>query len=155
MQKEKKENILSLSANNIIHEAENKKFVLKSVPSTSFADYQDVYQRLNSCNYLRVSDDTVSDQSIFVYRYLSDHLLHFTLENPGLPIIKRILEDTLRGIAAMHGQDIVHTGMVFAERCNAMLVNKGDTCEHALCIMCRYQTEQYLDPAAGVGCRRS
>lgn len=47
---------------------------------------------------------------MFFYKYLSDHLLHFILEGPELPFIKRILKDALRGIAAMHDQDIVHAG---------------------------------------------
>lgn len=51
---------------------------------------------------------------MFIYRYLSDHLLSFAQEDPDLPILKRVLKDALRGIAAMHDQDIVHTGMLDA-----------------------------------------
>lgn len=90
--------------------AANEKFVLKAVPRISYDNYQEIYKRLGSCRYLRVSCDSIPDHSMFAYKYLSDHLLHFTLENPELPIIKRILKDTLRGIAAMHDQDIVHSG---------------------------------------------
>lgn len=105
-------------ANTVPCRAENEKFVLKNVSQTSFGYYQDIYRRLNSCDNLRVADDSVPDQSMFVYRYLSDHLLSFALEDPELPVIKRILKDALRGIAAMHDQDIVHTGMFCASTSN-------------------------------------
>lgn len=98
--------------------AENETFVLKEIPHGSFSYYQDIYQRLSGCNNLRVSCDFISDHAIFVYKYLSDHLLNFALEDPKLPIIKRILKDTLRGIAAMHDQDIVHTGMLHSAKSN-------------------------------------
>lgn len=69
-----------------------------------------MYQSLSSCDNLRVSCDSVPDQSIFVYKYLSDHLLNFALEDPPLPVTKRVFKDALRRLAAMHDQDIFHTG---------------------------------------------
>lgn len=66
---------------------------------------------------MRIVCDSVPDQPIFFYQYLSDHLPSFAPEDPGLPVIKRVLKkDTLRGIAAMHDQDVVHTGMLYIER---------------------------------------
>lgn len=93
--------------------AENENFVLKEIPQESFSYYQDIYQRLSGCKHLRVSCDSIPDHAIFVYRYLNDHLLNFALEDPGLPTLKSVLKDTLRGIAALHDQDIVHTGMFY------------------------------------------
>jgi serine/threonine protein kinase len=69
-----------------------------------------MYRELRSCPYLRLSQDTVPELSMFVYKYFTDDLL--SLVRKGLPIAltKRILKDTLRGLAAMHDQNIIHTG---------------------------------------------
>jgi serine/threonine protein kinase len=48
---------------------------------------------------------------MFVYRYLSDHLLSLAQEELPLTLVKRILKDALRGLAALHDRDIVHTGV--------------------------------------------
>jgi len=92
------------------HSAEDEKFVLKNVSKTSFINYQDIYQSLHDCPNLRVSCDTIPDQSTFVYKYFSDHLLSLAQENPPLPVVKRILKDALRGLANLHEKDVVHTG---------------------------------------------
>lgn len=95
------------------HSAEDQKFVLKNVSSTSFTDYQEIYRNLHDCPNLRVSCDTVPDQSTFVYKYFSDHLLSLAQEKPPLPMVKRILKDALRGLADLHEKDIVHTGKYY------------------------------------------
>lgn len=69
-----------------------------------------MYYRLNNSQFLRLSEDVVSEQSIFVYRYLADHLLSFVRKELSVLVTKRILKDTLRGLAALHEQNIVHTG---------------------------------------------
>jgi hypothetical protein len=47
---------------------------------------------------------------MFVYKYFTDDLL--SLARMDLPIAhtKRILKDTLRGLATLHDQNIIHTG---------------------------------------------
>lgn len=92
------------------HSAEDQTFVLKNVSWTSFIDYQEIYRSLHDCPNLRVSCDTIRDQSAFVYKYFSDHLLSLAQEMPPLPVVKRILKDALRGLANLHEKDIVHTG---------------------------------------------
>jgi hypothetical protein len=69
-----------------------------------------MYYGLNNSQFLRLSEDVVPEQSIFVYRYLADHLLSFVRKELSVPVTKRILKDTLRGLAALHEQNIVHTG---------------------------------------------
>ena len=51
------------------------------------------------------------EQSQFIYKYFTGHLLALGCRDPPLPLqmTKRILKDALRAIAAMHDQDIVHT----------------------------------------------
>lgn len=41
---------------------------------------------------------------------ITDHLLNLAQEDLPLPLTKRILKDTLQGLAALHDQNIVHTG---------------------------------------------
>jgi hypothetical protein len=69
-----------------------------------------MYCGLNNNQFLRLSVDVVPEQSIFVYKYLADHLLGFVRKEPPVLLTKRILKDTLRGLAALHEQNIVHTG---------------------------------------------
>lgn len=47
---------------------------------------------------------------MFVYRYLKDHLLSLAQKNLPLQLTKRILKDTLRGLAELHRHNIVHAG---------------------------------------------
>jgi serine/threonine protein kinase len=68
-----------------------------------------MFDDLRSSPYIRVSEDAVPEDSLFVYNYLQDHLLSFAQKDVPLPITKRILRDALRGIAALHDRGIVHT----------------------------------------------
>lgn len=69
-----------------------------------------MYRGLGSCPNLRLLQDTVPEQSMFVYNYLTDHLLGLAQRDLPITLTKRILKDTLRGLAALHDQNIVHTG---------------------------------------------
>lgn len=121
--------------------AGNESFVLKTVSKDNYTYYQDIYERLRSCENLRVACDSVSDPPIFIYKYLDDHLLSFAQENPELPIIKRILKDALRGLAALHDQDIVHTGRP-RDALPPITRIMTDACH-------RHQTKQHLHPTSG------
>ncbi|KAH9224723.1 kinase-like domain-containing protein [Leptodontidium sp. 2 PMI_412] len=46
---------------------------------------------------------------MFVYRYFADHLPSFAQKELPIRLTKRILKDSLRGLAALHDQNIVHT----------------------------------------------
>jgi serine/threonine protein kinase len=83
--------------------------MLKSIPADGFSYFQGLYSEVRSSPYLRVSVDSIPDQSMFAYKYFKDHLLSFTQNDAPLSITKRILRDALRGIAALHDKDIVHT----------------------------------------------
>jgi hypothetical protein len=47
---------------------------------------------------------------MFVYKYFADHLLSFARQELPIMLSKRILKDTLHRLAALHAQNIVHTG---------------------------------------------
>lgn len=59
---------------------------------------------------MRGLEDTVPDQSIFVFKYLDENLLGLAQKNLPTATTKKILKDTLRGLAVMHDKDIVHNG---------------------------------------------
>lgn len=47
---------------------------------------------------------------MFVYNYFTDHLLGLAQKDLPIALTKRILKDTLRGLAALHDRNFVHTG---------------------------------------------
>lgn len=61
---------------------------------------------LHGSRYLRLLEDMIPDKSIFVYRYLKDHLLSLAQKDLPLLLTKRILNNTLRGIAELYYQNI-------------------------------------------------
>ncbi|KAL8978782.1 MAG: hypothetical protein Q9177_006310 [Variospora cf. flavescens] len=86
----------------------NQKFVVKNILA-EFKYYQDMQRALHGSRYLRLLQDTIPDRSMFVYKYLNDHLLFLAQKDLPLLLTKRILKDTLRGLAELHHQNIVHT----------------------------------------------
>jgi serine/threonine protein kinase len=68
-----------------------------------------MFDDLRSSPYIRVSEDSDPEESLFVYNYLPHHLLNFVQKHVSLPITKRILRDALRGIQTLHEKGIVHT----------------------------------------------
>jgi serine/threonine protein kinase len=79
------------------------------VPKNDFKYFQDMFWDLRKSPYVRVAHDAIPDQSMFAYKYFKDHLLSFAQKDIPLPLIKRILRDSLRGIAELHEKGIVHT----------------------------------------------
>ena len=86
-----------------------QKFVAKSVLG-DFQYHQDMQRALGTSRYLRLLQDTIPERSMFVYTYLRDHLLSLAQQDLPLLLTKRILKDTLHGLAELHHQNIVHTG---------------------------------------------
>lgn len=68
-----------------------------------------MYSNLRACPHVRLAQDTVSEQSIFVYHYMSDDLLSLVQMDLPIEVIKRILRRALCGLSALHNRNIVHT----------------------------------------------
>ena len=107
--------------------SEGRKYVIKTI-LTDFQYYQDMQRSLVNSRYLRLSQDTIPDRLMFVYRYLRDHLLSLAQHDLPLLLTKRILKDALRGIIELHHQNIVHTGETYLSMHAAvqvMITNKS------------------------------
>jgi serine/threonine protein kinase len=68
-----------------------------------------MYNDLGKSPYVRVANDTILNQPMFAYTYFKDHFLSFAQKDVPLPLTKRVLRDSLRGIAILHEKGIVHT----------------------------------------------
>ena len=88
---------------------EEQYFVLKTVLA-DYEYYEDMQRALATSRYLRLLQDTIPDRSMFVYKYLKDHLLSLAQKDLPLLLTKRILRAALHGLAELHHQNIVHTG---------------------------------------------
>ena len=87
-----------------------------------FDYYHDMQRALGISRYLRVFQDTIPSRSMFVYKYLNDHLLSLAQKDFPLLLMKRILKDALRGLAELHQKNIVHTGQTDPSLFPAFLV---------------------------------
>lgn len=83
--------------------------MLKEIPQNLQARH-DIYRRTINCPHVRKLSDTIPERQIFVFEYLDEDLLHLARKDLPITRIKQILKYTLLGLAALHKQDIVHTG---------------------------------------------
>ncbi|MCJ1382836.1 hypothetical protein MMC17_005949 [Xylographa soralifera] len=106
---------------------EKQSFVVKTVLA-EFQYYHDMQRALSPSRYLRLLQDTIPNRSMFVYKYLNDHLLSLAQKNLPLPLTKRILKDALHGIAELQSQNIVHTDI----KPNNIFVQWSQTCDRII-----------------------
>ncbi len=71
---------------------------------------EDIRPQLRESRYIRLPCDTISDQRIFVYKYLTDDFLRLVKKDISLRARKLILKASLRGIAELHDRHVVHLG---------------------------------------------
>ncbi|KAI3322807.1 kinase-like protein [Xylariaceae sp. AK1471] len=88
--------------------AETTKYIVKNMIKGEF-DYQMELQKLVSSNpNVRTVVDTNQEFEIFIYPFLIDDLLHFSQRKLAMEARKDILRSALRGLADLHGRDILH-----------------------------------------------
>ncbi len=85
--------------------------MLKDIPKSIFSNFnENIQPRLHEHPNIRLPIDTIRDQRIFAYRYLTDDFLSLVKKQISLRARKQILKASLRGIAELHDRDIVHLG---------------------------------------------
>ena len=87
--------------------------MLKALEESGFQYYRKIYSSL-TCPYVRLPEDSIKEPSMLVFKHLSCHLLTLAGKILSLAVRKRILKDSLRGLAALHDQRIVHTGNIYS-----------------------------------------
>ncbi|KAI8626168.1 kinase-like domain-containing protein [Xylariaceae sp. FL1651] len=105
--------------------ADEKMFVLKSLFEKDYNYSLPLQLRFNRSPYLRALRDTVPEQKMFVNEYLTDHLLNFAFKDISLATQKRVLRDTLRGLATLHSQNIAHLDV----KANNIMIDYHETPE--------------------------
>ncbi|KAI1178274.1 kinase-like domain-containing protein [Nemania sp. FL0916] len=105
--------------------ADEKMFVLKSLFEKDYNYSLPLQLKLSQSPYLRALRDTVPEQNMFVNEYMTDHLLNFAFKDISLATQKRILRDTLRGLATLHGQNIAHLDV----KANNIMIDYRETPE--------------------------
>ncbi|KAK2766005.1 hypothetical protein FQN54_007520 [Arachnomyces sp. PD_36] len=103
------------------------KFILKDIPKAIFSSFnEDILPplRASESRFLRLPDDTIPDQRIFVYKYMDDDFLNLVRKPISMPARKQILKATLQGIADLHSNDIVHLDI----KPDNIMVNYRDDC---------------------------
>ncbi|KAI3334574.1 kinase-like domain-containing protein [Ustulina deusta] len=105
--------------------ADEKMFVLKSLFKKDYNYSLPLQLRFNQSPYLRALRDTVPEQNMFVNEYMTDHLLNFAFKDVSLTTHKRILRDTLRGLATLHSQNIAHLDV----KANNIMIDYRETPE--------------------------
>ncbi|KFY43408.1 hypothetical protein V494_02007 [Pseudogymnoascus sp. VKM F-4513 (FW-928)] len=85
------------------------RFILKDIPEDIFSNFNErIRPQLHESLNIRLPLDTIPDQRIFVYKCLTDDFLSLVRKQISMQSRKRILRDSLRGIAELHDQGIVH-----------------------------------------------
>ncbi|OBT74544.1 hypothetical protein VF21_07538 [Pseudogymnoascus sp. 05NY08] len=91
------------------HLSGQDRFILKDIPEDILSNFNEkIRPQLRESPYIRLPCDTIPDQRVFVYKYLTDDFLSLVKKQISMRARKRILRDSLRGIAELHGQEIVH-----------------------------------------------
>ncbi|KAI0818195.1 kinase-like domain-containing protein [Xylaria sp. FL0064] len=103
--------------------AGSEKFILKKVSDFFYAAHEDRFRPVRGCPNLRLACDKIPEQSTLVYGYFSDHLLSLAQTDLPIQVTKRILKDALRGLAALHEHNIVHTDV----KPNNILIDRNQT----------------------------
>jgi serine/threonine protein kinase len=87
------------------------RFILKDIPELIFDHYNhEIQPNLPKSRFIRVPLDVIPEQRIFVFKYLDSDLLSLVRKGTSDRNAKRILKDSLMGLAQLHEKDVVHLG---------------------------------------------
>lgn len=118
--------------------SDGTRYVIKHVDAGEY-DYQKTLQRtVSSTSKIRTLVDAIPDGELFVFPYLS-HTLLFDMSKISLTQRKQILNRVLLGLAELHANHILHTGIPCLGS-TWVSVSRGLADSS-----CRYQAHQHYD----------
>ncbi|KAF2207789.1 hypothetical protein CERZMDRAFT_114971 [Cercospora zeae-maydis SCOH1-5] len=85
--------------------------IVKDIPKSYYLNFtEDIWPRLRHPQHpnIRLPCDTIPNERVLVYRYLSHDLLELARTRIDSQTRRRILKSALQGLAEMHDHDIVH-----------------------------------------------
>lgn len=92
--------------------------MLKDIPEAIFSNFNDLIKpHLKDSPYIRLPCDSIPNQRIFVYEYMTDDLLSLIRKGVSMKARGQILKAGLRGIAELHSRDVVHLGKLTSALC--------------------------------------
>ncbi|KAI1773453.1 kinase-like protein [Hypoxylon cercidicola] len=100
--------------------SQKKSYVLK-YSTTGYFEYSRklMMETLKSVPHIRPLVDTKASLEMLIYPYLNAHLLDFAQRKLSLAARRRIVKETLEGLAGMHDRDVIHTDI----KPNNILIN--------------------------------
>lgn len=70
-------------------------------------------ETLKSIPHIRPLVDTKASLEMLIYPYLDAHLLDFARRKLSLATRRRIVKETLEGLAGMHDRGVIHSGKIY------------------------------------------
>ena len=93
-------------------------FIVKDVHQCNFEYLLAIYRRVGSCPYIRLLHDTVLEQSMFVYKYFTGHLLSLAQKDGPIALTKRSLKDISAALRRYtiktSSTTVIHQSLFFA-----------------------------------------
>jgi hypothetical protein len=86
-------------------------FILKDLPENIYLAFESgTRARIKESSHLRLPFDSILNQRIFVYRFLTEDFLTLIKNQIHLKGKKEILKASLQGLVDLHACDVVHLG---------------------------------------------
>ncbi|OBT99768.1 hypothetical protein VE01_02000 [Pseudogymnoascus verrucosus] len=84
-------------------------YILKDIPEDIISNFNEkIRPQLRDSPYIRLPLDTIPDQRVLIYKYLTDDFLSLVRKKISMRAREKILRDSLQGIAELHDHEIVH-----------------------------------------------
>lgn len=85
--------------------------MLKDIIPREFKCQVSLQRRVKHSTHVRTAVDTILDRYLLVFPYLETNLLLVDTPTIAPAVKKKLLKDALSGLADLHDQRIIHTGL--------------------------------------------
>ena len=85
--------------------------MLKDIPENIFDAFESTVRlHIGESRYLRLPFDTIPEERIYAYRFLTDDFIDLVKKQIPMKARKEILKASLQGLVDLHSCDVVHLG---------------------------------------------